>query len=451
MTTYGVTNIHPLALLVTLLAGIFLLTARRSQATLAVALVACLIPLAQRVVIAGLNFPMIRLVILFGWLRLATRGELRALRLNAVDRAFIAWILIASSMYVIREGTSAALVYRLGLSFDGLGIYLLFRMLLRGPSDTVQLGRHLALCSALVAVPMALEWATGRNLFSIFGGVPAMTMIREGRLRCQGAFSHPIMAGSFGATVVPLFLGMYFAFPARRAIAILGAVSGAVIAVASASSGPLLSLVVGIGAFALWRVRRHTRAMRWGLVAVLTFVHFARERPVWHLFVALSGLMGGEGYHRYALIDAFIRNWREWFLAGTPDTNHWGFMLWDTTNQYVQEGVTGGVLALVSFVLLMGFSFRGIGIARAVRNGLVRPAREQGFWCWGVGCSLFSHTIALISVSYYGQMQVLFYVLFALISAEFTFATVAAKSRTRALSVQLAAMPQGAPGRTPAS
>ena len=38
MSTYGVTNINPVALLATLAAGVFLLTARRSQAILAIAL-----------------------------------------------------------------------------------------------------------------------------------------------------------------------------------------------------------------------------------------------------------------------------------------------------------------------------------------------------------------------------------------------------------------------------
>jgi hypothetical protein len=72
-----------------LAAGVFLLTARRSQAILAIALVACLIPVAQRVVVAGLDFNMIRILILFGWVRLLSRNEMRGLRMNEIDVAFV--------------------------------------------------------------------------------------------------------------------------------------------------------------------------------------------------------------------------------------------------------------------------------------------------------------------------------------------------------------------------
>jgi hypothetical protein len=429
VTEYGVTHIHPLALLATLTAGVFLLVARRSQAALAIALVACLIPVAQRVVVASLDFNMIRLLILFGWLRLFARGELRALRLNEMDFAFLAWVFTASTMYVIREASAGALVYRLGALFDSVGVYFLFRVLLHRPGETVQAVRYLAICAAIVMVPMTLEFATGRNLFSIFGGVPAMTWVREGRLRCQGAFAHPILAGTFAATLVPVFVSMYRAFPKQRRISAIGAISGVVIVVLSSSSGPLISLVAGLGAVALWRFRAYTRLMRWGLVGVLTVLHFAREKPVWHLIARVSDLMGGEGYHRFSLIDAFVNRWREWYLVGTPSTAHWGHVLWDTTNQYVDEGVSGGMLTLIAFVIALAVAFRGMGRAARAGAKVRRPARAQGLWCWGLGCGLFAHATAFISVSYWGQMQVLLYLFLALLAAEYSFAVAARNAR----------------------
>lgn len=431
MTQYGVTQIHPLALLATLAAGVYLLTARRSQAILPLALVACLIPVAQRIVVASLDWNMIRLLILFGWLRLVLRNELRPLQPNAIDFAFTAWVLVASTMYVIREASVGALVYRLGLMFDSLGVYFLFRMLLRHPADTVRAVRYLAICSALVVVPMMIEWAIGRNLFSVFGGVPAQTVVREGRLRCQGAFSHPIMAGSFGATLVPVFIGLYLGFPRYRRIAVVGALSGFVIAIVAASSGAVMSVAAGLGGLLLWPLRRYTSAMRWGAVGLLTVLHFVREKPVWHLIARVSDVMGGEGYHRYSLIDAFITRWREWFLVGTPSTAHWGPILWDTTNQYVEEGVTAGILNLIAFVTLLAMAFRGIGLAARAGRRLRRNPRMHGLWCWGIGCGLFAHATAFISVSYWGQMQVLFDLFLALIAAEYAFALVPRRQASR--------------------
>jgi hypothetical protein len=421
-THYGVTQLHPLAFLATVAGGAAMLSARRTQAILPLALVACLIPGSQRLVVAGLDFNMIRILILFGWLRVLIRGELRPLRLNGIDIAFVAWITAGGAAYAIREGTVGALVNRLGMAFEAFGVYFLLRMLLRHPSDTLRAARYLAWCAALVAIGMAIELATGRNLFAILGGVSGLTMIRDGRLRCQGAFAHPIMAGSFGATLVPIFVGMWLAFPRWRQVAVVGAVSGLFIAVASASSGPALAVVAGFVAFACWPLRRNMRALRWGLLLSVAIAHFARERPVWHLIARLSNLMGGEGYHRYILIDGFVHRWREWWLVGTASTAHWGPILWDTTNQYVAEGVSGGILTLAAFVTLLSLSFRGVALAARAGLSLGRRPRAHALWCWGIGAALTAHAVSFISVSYFGQMQVIFYLLLALIAAERSFA-----------------------------
>lgn len=437
----GHTNIHPLALLATLVAGVTLLNVRRSEAILPLALVCCLVPVAQRVVVASLDFNMIRILILFGWMGLFMRNEVRPLRLNEIDVAFVAWIVSGSVIYVIREATFSAVVYRLGLLFDSFGVYFLIRTLFRHPGDTVRATRYLAICAACVAFGMTIEWGTGRNVFSIFGGVPQITVIRDGRLRCQGAFSHPIMAGSFGATVVPLFVGLWFAFPRFRRLAAVGAISGLLIAVSSASSGPLLSVVGGFIAFALWPLRRRTRALRWGLLICLTVLHFARDKPVWHLIARASDVLGGEGYHRYRLIDAFVNRFGEWWLVGTPSTEHWGPVLWDTTNQYVTEGVTGGLLTLVAFIVLLSLAFRGIGRAGREGRRLNRMLMVHRFWCWGIGASLVAQTVGFISVSYFGQMQIIFYLFLAMISSEYEFALSSPRHRSRRQARASAASP----------
>ena len=213
MSSYGVTNINPVALLATLAAGVFLLTARRSQAILAIALVACLIPVAQRIVVASLDFNMIRILILFGWIRLFGRDEMRPIRWNEIDVAFVIWIVLSSIVYVIREASVSAVSYRLGRRSMRSASTSCYAVLVNHPADSVNVVRYFAVCMALVMVPMTIEWATGRNFFSVFGGVPAITVVRDGRLRCQGAFSHPIMVGSFGATLFPVFVGLYVAAP----------------------------------------------------------------------------------------------------------------------------------------------------------------------------------------------------------------------------------------------
>ena len=78
--------------------------------------------------------------------------------------------------------------------------------------------------------------------------------------------------------------------------------------------------------WAIWRYRRHMRLMLWSAFGMAVVIHFAREKPFWHLILRLSQIVGGTGYHRYYLIDAFIRRFGEWALVGTDNTGNWG---WD--------------------------------------------------------------------------------------------------------------------------
>ena len=415
---YGQTVIHPVALAFTVAMGVWLVLARRDHAVLPIMLVACLIPVAQRIVVASLDFNMSRILILFGWSRLIARGELRGFRWSPVDTAFVAYVLAGTLGYVARELSLGAVIYRTGVMFEAFGIYFLLRALLRGSAEMLRSVLSLAAIAIVVGTSMVLENLTGRNFFSVFGGVPEYTVIRDGRLRCQAAFSHPIMAGSFGAGLFPIF-GMILFSRRRRWFVGAGLVGAVLIAVASASSGPVLALLIAIGGCALFPIRNHMRLVRYGIVAVLLVLHFVREMPVWHLIVRASNLIGGTGYHRYLLIDAFINNWSDWFLVGTRSTAGWGWGLQDLTNQFVYEGVQGGILPVIALIVLLSMAFGRIGatIRRAQQARHLSSERRIGLemLAWGLGVSLATHCVSWISVSYFGQMTIVLNALFAFI------------------------------------
>ena len=67
---------------------------------------------------------------------------------------------------------------------------------------------------------------------------------------------------------------------------------------------------------------------------------------------------GSTGYHRYILVDEFIRRFGEWMLVGTKTTVTWGLGLFDLTNQYVVVGVDGGILSLTLFLVVIFMLFR---------------------------------------------------------------------------------------------
>ena len=140
-------------------------------------------------------------------------------------------------------------------------------------------------------------------------------------------------------------------------------------------------------------------------------IHFVREKPIWHLLLRLSSITGGTGQHRYYLVDAFIRRFDEWALFGTSNTAHWGFGLQDTTNRYVAEGVSGGLVTLVLFIAVLRTSFVQLRRARLVFERREGPKSLSALLAWGSSVSLTVHCVSFISVSYFGQM-VQFFVFF---------------------------------------
>jgi hypothetical protein len=112
----------------------------------------------------------------------------------------------------------------------------------------------------------------------------------------------------------------------------------------------------------------------------------------------------------------------EWALIGTGNTAHWGWGLQDTTNQYVAEGVRGGLATLVLFIVVLRLSFVQLRLARKVFEHLKGPTSLWALLAWGSSVSLAVHCVSFISVSYFGQ-TVQFFVIFV--------ATVPACSRFR--------------------
>jgi hypothetical protein len=278
-----------------------------------------------------------------------------------------------------------------------------------------------------VAISMLVEKGSGKNPFAVLGGVPPETLVREGVLRCQGPFAHPILAGAFGTALLPLFLGLWWQ-GRHRGEALLGVLSAGVIAGTAGSSGPLMAAAAGIVGLALWPLRGHMRWVRWGLGLTLVGLHVAMAAPVWFLLARVGIFGGSTGYHRAILIDHAVRNFPSWWLMGTPTTANWGYYMFDVTNQYVLIGVQGGVFTLLLFLGIIMRCFGTVG--RAVRSRasvrlVDRGSKDQNVngqsWAdakmaWALGASLMVHVVNYISVPYFDQNTVCWYLLLAMIA-----------------------------------
>ena len=84
----------------------------------------------------------------------------------------------------------------------------------------------------------------------------------------------------------------------------------------------------------------------------------------------------------------------------------------DITNQYIMEGVNGGVLKLLLFVIIIFICFGGIG-RRLRAEGAESPTT---FFVWALGATLFAHCLSFISVTYFDQIIIIWYWLLAAVA-----------------------------------
>lgn len=406
----GQTTVHPVgaAALLTLCCAMLILP--RRYAVIPMLIMAALIPSAQRIVLFSLDFNYLRLLVLVGWARLLMNQEYRDMRWRTMDTVFVLWCAVGFTAPLLRVGPSV-LVYECGVLFDALGMYFLFRCLIRSWNDVANLATACAVISVPLAAAFLVEHHTQRNLFAVFGGVREITAIREGRLRCMGPYAHPILAGCFWAVLMPLCAARWWAAGRARLEAVIGSVCALIIVYCCASSTPVLGLAAAAVGAVAFILRREMRLVRWGVLAGLIGLHMVMNAPVWHLISRVSAVGGSTAYHRYSLIDAAIRHFPEWALLGTSSTAHWGWYLFDVTNYYIAQGVTGGVLKLGLFLAFMAMAFDGVGrLWRSAEKKSDRVALS-----WALGVSMLVHATCFIGVSYFREIIVLWFLVPAII------------------------------------
>ncbi|EGW20748.1 hypothetical protein Mettu_3897 [Methylobacter tundripaludum SV96] len=362
------------------------------------------------------HFTVVRILVTVGILRVLLKGERIANGMNQVDRWLVLWavFLIASSIF----HTSDAWVFRIGLMWSEVGCYFLFRVFIQDAKDVEQIFK--ALCVALVpiAVLMLLEKATGKNFFSILGGVEEVATFRNGHFRASGPFSHPILAGVVGATCFPMAL---YLWKSHRKHAVLGLFSAGGIIFASTSSGPIMMLLFILFGLALWKVRDHLRSIRWLALTAIVALDAVMKDPVYFLMARIDISGGSTGYHRAQLIRSSIEHLDEWWLAGTDYTRHWmatGIFAnanhTDITNHLLGIGVMGGLPSMFLFIMVLVAGFGKVG--KTLREN-ESASMEQRLLIWTLGAILFGHVWNFWSISLFDQSVVFFYLILAGISA----------------------------------
>jgi hypothetical protein len=410
----------PIVLVGMLIVSLLMLGLPRKYVIVPFVLGIFLVPLGQQVYIGGIHWLVSRILVMVGLARLLvlkfrSKTPLVTGGFNSLDQAFCICMLCQAVGLVMQYMQSQALINQVGFLIDFLGAYVLVRVLIQDKTDIYRVIKCLALLTVIVAVCMVREQLTLENVFGLLGGVQLHPDVREGKIRSQGVFQHALMAGTFAASLLPLFL-LLWKNGKSKIIAVVGMVSGTVMTITSQSSTPLLAYVAGVLAVCLWPVRKKMRAVRWGIVIALAGLAMVMKAPVWFVIAHIDLTGGSSGYHRAELIDQFIRHIGDWWLIGTKDAGTWGYDMWDTQNQYVNVGENGGLAALVFFIAVISRSYARIGSARKRAGG---DLTEQ-WLLWFLGAALFANLVGFFGVNYFDQSKVSWFILLAMISAATT-------------------------------
>ena len=424
-------TVHPLGLAALAVACILVALGPIRLIPLILIGLAVYIPSAQRLVLGGADFPFLRLVILVAIARLLLAHRLMIFRIGAMDLLVFAGASAKLLLMPAVTGDLGILVQQVGSAIDTVGMYLVARATIRSVEDITALASRAFLVCLPVAAVFAIERATGRNMLSVFGGIPLFTDVREGRLRCQGAFQHAILAGCYFVALLPLWLGLWRTSQRARWTAIGGTLLTVLIVFTTASSTPVAALLFVAFAFIAYTFWMHLRLVWLAAIVVAVALHFIMERGIWHVIARIDLVGGSTGWHRYHLIEQAINHLGEWWAVGTLSTRHWGWGLQDVTNQYLLEGVRGGVWAMFALMatIVLGLRACGFWLRR------LPPGSAHHLVVYGIGASLFAQAAIFLAVSYFGQNTMIWYLTIAL-GAFLAESAAVEVARTRAAQAQ---------------
>lgn len=408
------TVLHPPVLIALALLVVAILVVRRKHVLIPLLLGLLVIPANENWYVGGIHLYTYRILILVALMRvLASRPKAAKFFAGGfllIDKLFLVWALYRAIAVILLFMQAGALVGEVAFLLDAIGGYLLLRTLIRNEEDIINVVQVCAVVAVMCAAGMVREQLTGENVFAPIGGRP-IPDLRNGHFRAQAVFGHAILAGSFGATTFPMFLWLWKSGKAKI-IAAMGIVSSSVMALACASSTPIIAWLGAIGAICLWPIRWQMRWVRWAIVASLIGLQIVMKAPVWFV-ISHVDIGGGSSWERAYLIDTCIRHFKDWWLIGTKDNMNWGWDMWDQCNQFVSEAETGGLVALGCFIAMFVYCFRKIGIARKAVAG----NHEKEWQMWFLGVTMFAQLLAFMGIDYFDQAKFLWFALLAIVPA----------------------------------
>ena len=408
-------NITPICLVFIFILSILILSLDKKYTIVIFVIAMCFVPADKSLKIATLDFQALRILAVFAIIKILFSSPHIISPLNLIDKLFISYNTIGAIFFVIAsKNTSGAIIYKCGQLVDSIAIYYICRCCITNLNPIHRISACLSLCIIILAPFAFYEYFTANNLFEIFGR--SGVSLRDGKVRIACTFSHSILFGSFAAACIPVMWGSFRETKKTKYLIALGL--SILYIYGSGSSGPVASLAACLSIMLLFRFKYNSKKIFYICVVISLLIHFVREQPLWHLlFVRLRIRSSSTGYHRYQLIETAINEFKNWWLFGYGDAGPNWHIIWghdyvnftDVTNQYLIEGVRGGFVSMLIFIILCFMTIKILGSCAIQEKSI----KKQWVW-WGWTSMMFTHCVTFLSVSYFGQITMLLSINFAI-------------------------------------
>ena len=421
-----------ITLTLALIASLLVLTLRKDYALITYIASLLWYPSYLAISIGTIDIPVGRFVVAVLLLRCLCDNGIRSKFVWSRLDTYVALCMltcVGMALFSFTPPVSSIVENRGGFLMDTWFAYLVVRLIV---TDHERL-KTVIKCIGVVLVPLAIlgvmESVTGWQPFAPLWryspwyreGAAFTSDARFGFNRAIGPFSHAILFGGGFAMFLPLVYYLRHEDKGWRSFAYV--LSGAAIlgALSSMSSGPWVMTIVAIFCLVMERHKQWVKPVIVFVVFSCIFVEIASNRSFYHVITSRLNPLSGAGWHRSELIDVAIKHFDEWWLTGYGDRDpgwghYFGMVHTDVTNQFILAGVRHGILGIIALCAVVIAAFRAV--LRTYKRAKDRHLRSL---CWSLGASLTSVVVTWMSVSFFGQINSLFYCVLGIIGSSVYF------------------------------
>lgn len=372
-----------------------------------------LLPSPIRIDIAGSPLPPYRFLLIPAAFLVVKAFADRRLKLVLPDVFIIAasaWIVLAMFM---NTGGLGAVTASIANTVDMALAYFFARLVFQTPRDLRLFLILMAPGLAVIAAILVIESVTHRPFVqetfrSIFGGAQFKRLnIRLGLLRAMGPFPHPILAGIFMASFLPLYaMSGIRGWPRWVGLVASGA------SFFTLSSAALLALVMNTLLTGYNWLTERVSNLSWKMfllagASIGLLLEFGTENGLFNFLTRYVALDTATARYRLRIWDYGTKNVAEnfWFGRGYADWDRPVWMVFSVDHYWLQLAMQFG--AVVPFIIAIGIAFAVINASRASSFG---PYDDRQL-IRGAAISLAIFAFSVISVSIWLSSEVWFYML----------------------------------------